>query len=199
MPNTLSGHTARLPGSPYLRRKPVISPNANGFWITADRAALPLLLDLARKLSNKVQPLNVKNCWSYNYRPPAMGSGVSDHAGWAIDLWSGTVPGPGGNGIGAHTWPSRMPVDKARVIARVLEKYRTADGRHVFGWGIAKPAPGGLFYSGPTYNKTTSNDPMHFFIAPGITRKDLREARKRMGIRRDGTRKRVTGRLRRSL
>jgi hypothetical protein len=82
-----------------------------------------------------------------------------------------------------------MPADKARTIARILSKYRTKDGRYVFGWGIAKSAPGGTFYPGPTYNKTTSNDPMHFFIAPGISRRDLREVRERMGIRRDGTRK----------
>lgn len=189
MARTVSGHPARIPLSLFLRTKAVQSQYAYGFKIRADRAALPLFLDLARKLSVKVQPLNVKNCWSYNYRPIRTGSATSDHAGWAIDLWSGDVSGPGGTGIGAHTWPSRMPVDKAKIIARVLERYRTKDGRHVFGWGIAKVAPGGNLYSGPTYNNPQYNDPMHFFIAPGISRADLREVRKRMGIRRDGTRK----------
>lgn len=187
MTATVDGYPGRPPGSPFLATRPVPSAEAHGWSITADRAWLPFLLDYARWASRHVQPLNRGNCWSYSWRAIRTGSALSAHAGWAIDLWSGTVSGPGGRGIGAMTWPSAMPEDTARKISKRLEQYRTLDGRHLFLWGACNTAPG-VIYTGPTYHYPQYHDPMHYALAPGIARDELREARKRLGIRRDGTR-----------
>jgi hypothetical protein len=93
-----------------------------------------------------------------------MGQAVSDHAGYAIDCWA--------SGIGAHTWPSKMPARVAKQVGRILEEYRTDDGRFVFLWGAASIAPG-VDYKGPTHRTQKGNDPMHFAVARGITVKDL--------------------------
>jgi hypothetical protein len=103
---------------------------------------------------------------------------VSDHAGYAIDCWSSS--------IGAHTWPSKMPAKVAKEIGRILEEYRTADGRYVFLWGASILAPG-VDYKGPTHRTQKGNDPMHFAIARGVETRDLMRVRKAMGIRLDGT------------
>ena len=181
MPRTISGHyaitsrssrllrTARIPGRPVS--------------LTTRRAYLPLFLRLGVLLDLRVEQLSVKDCWSYAYRAPRMGSSasISDHAGYACDFWAA--------GIGAHTWPSRMPRKQAQAMSHVLEGFRTVDGRHIFGWGATKSAPG-VDYTGPTYTKPESNDPMHVFIAPGITVVDALRARRKMGIQPDGTIKR---------
>lgn len=184
---TISGHNAITTwGDPRLRQANVPGPAANGVWLRTHHAALPLFLNVAKRLSVRVQPLNRGNCWSYSFRPAAMGGGaVSDHAGWAIDLWSGDVSGDGGRGIGAHTWPSRMPEDLARVMGRELDRYRTADGRFVFGWGASRLAPG-VVREGPCYRTSAGHDPMHVYIAPGITVADLRAVRRAMRIDRAG-------------
>lgn len=174
MASTISGHQAiTTSSSPLLRRAYV---PGRPIWILTRRAYTPLFLRLM-VLLDQVEPLKMRNTWSFNYRPPRMGSGVSDHAGYAIDCWS--------DGIGMHTWPSRMPRDKALQISRILDNFRTKDGRYVFGWGISKQSPG-MTYGGPTYTRTESNDPMHFFIAPGITVRDALSVRRSMRIKRDG-------------
>lgn len=173
---TISGHQAITSwGSPLLRAARIPGTKIS---LRTRRAALPLFLHVAARLNKEVQALSPKDTWSFNYRKPRMGSGTSDHAGYAIDCWSST--------IGAHTWPSRMPKTKARKMAKILESYKTKDGRHVFGWGIAKVAPGGDIYTGPTYNNPKYNDPMHVFIAPGISMRDVMNVRKAMKIDRNG-------------
>lgn len=175
MAKTISGHTAITSSSSPLLVKRWVP--GRPIWIKVHRAYAPLFLRLM-VLLDQVEPLRQRNTWSYNYREPRMGSGVSDHAGYAIDCWS--------DGIGMHTWPSRMPVRQAHAIAGILERFKTADGRHIFGWGISKQAPGGKLYTGPTYSKQESNDPMHFFIAPGIGIWDAWRTCRRMAIRKDG-------------
>jgi hypothetical protein len=175
MASTVSGHSAiKYSRSPYLKRAFV---PGRPVWLATRKAYLPLFLRLA-VLLDQVQPLKLSNTWSFNYRPPRMGSGVSDHAGYAIDCWS--------DGIGAHTWPSKMPKSKALLISAILEKFKTEDGRHIFGWGACNDAPG-VVYTGPTYNRHESNDPMHFFIAPGISTSDAARVIKTLGIKSDGT------------
>lgn len=175
MPRTISGHAAITSySSPFLRRAYV---PGRPIWILTRKAYTPLFLRLMVLLDG-VEQLKMRNTWSFNYRKPRMGSGVSDHAGYAIDCWS--------DGIGAHTWPSRMPRDKALAISRILDNFRTVDGRYIFGWGVCKESPG-VVYGGPTYTRHESNDPMHFFIAPGVSVIDALRAIRKMRIRKDGT------------
>jgi len=174
MAKTISGHSALRSIDPRLAKRYV---PGRPIWLRTHRAYLPLFLRLA-VLLDQVEQLKVSNTWSYNYRPPRMGEGVSDHAGYAIDCWS--------NGIGTHTWPSKMPADKAAKISAILERFKTDDGRHVFGWGACSKGPG-VIYTGPTYKLTKSNDPMHFFIAPGISTKDAAAVIKKLKIQSDGT------------
>lgn len=177
MAKTVSGHSALKGYDPRLARRFV---PGRPVWIKAHRSYLPLFLRLA-VLLDQVEPLKLSNTWSYNYRPPRLGTGVSDHAGYAMDCWS--------NGIGAQTWPTKMPADKAAKISLILEGFKTPDGRHVFGWGTYYKAPG-VTYSGDMYKKTRSNDPMHFFIAPGVSTSDAAKVMKALGIQKDGTIKR---------
>jgi len=131
-------------------------------------------------LLDQVIKLTMRNTWSYYYRAPRMGStsSVSDHAGYAVDCWSDKA--------GAHTWPSRMSKEAALQISAILETFRTPDGRHIFGWGACRLAPG-VVYTGPTYSKRESHDPMHFYRAPGITNADVRACIKAKRIRTNGT------------
>jgi len=176
MSKTVSGHDAiKSWSSPLLAARPIPGTKIS---LRTRRSCLPLFLHLAARLNKEVRPLSSRDTWSYNNRPIRMGGGVtSDHAGYAIDLWSST--------IGAHVWPSRMPEESARKISRILENYKTKDGRYVFLWGAASIAPG-VTYKGPTHRTQKGNDPMHFAIAKGITNKDLMQVRKSMGIRLDG-------------
>lgn len=178
MANTISGHRAiTSTRSPLLavRRVP-----GRPISLRTHRAYLPLFLRLAVLLDIRVEPLKTRNTWSYAYRAPRMGSSssISDHAGYACDFWS--------DGIGAHTWPSRMDRSEALAMSHVLEGFRTVDGRHIFGWGATASAPG-VIYTGPTYTKPESNDPMHVFVAPGISVLDALRARRKMSIKGDGT------------
>lgn len=176
MPKTISGHNAIRSGlSPYLRKCTV---PGRPIWIKVHKGYAPLFLRLM-VLLDQVEPLTMRNTWSYNYRAPRMGSSssVSDHAGFGVDCWS--------DGIGAHTWPSRMPAAEAKKISAILKGFKTADGRLVFGWGICKESPGVDYPI--VYSKHASNDPMHFYIAPGITTSDAAAVIKALGIRKDGT------------
>lgn len=173
MGSTVSGHPGRPAGSLHLRTGTV--PDT-GIRITTDRAALPLFLAVLRRLHRHVKPLG-KDTWSFCWRPIRTGHALSDHAGWAVDVWA--------SGVGANTMtaPSHMPADVARGVSRILEDFRTPDGRRVFGWGQRRGEPG-VTYSGPMYSRLA--DPMHIFVAPGISGDDLRATRRRMGIGRDG-------------
>lgn len=174
MAKTISGHSALRNIDPRLARRYV---PGRPVWIRTHRSYLPLFLRLL-VLLDQVEQLKLSDTWSYNYRPPRLGAGVSDHAGYAVDCWSAR--------IGARTWPSKMPADKAAAISAILEKFKTADGRHVFGWGACSKAPG-VIYTGPTYKKTASHDPMHIFVAPGVSPADARQVIKSLKIQSDGT------------
>ena len=176
MTKTVSGHDAiKFSLSPHLRKCTV---PGRPIWIRVSREYAPLFLRLM-VLLDQVEKLTQRNTWSYNYRPPRMGSAssVSDHAGYAIDCWS--------DGIGTHTWPSRMPAVDAKKISAILKGFKTPSGELVFGWGACKDAPGVDYPN--TYSKHASNDPMHFYIAPGITPADAVIAIKHLGILKDGT------------
>jgi hypothetical protein len=173
---TVSGHDAiRTWGDPRLAARQIPGTKIS---LRTRRSCLPVFLHLAAQL-NGLRPLSARDTWSWNFRPIRMGGGVtSDHAGYAIDCWSSTV--------GAHTWPSKMPANLAKRIGRVLEQYRTADGRYIFLWGASSLAPG-VDYKGPTHRTQKGNDPMHFAIAKGITNADLMAVRRRMKLKLDGT------------
>jgi hypothetical protein len=174
LPKTISGHAViRTSADPRLTKRYV---PGRPIWIRVRRPYAPLFLRLA-VLLDQVEPLKVSNTWSFNYRPARLGEGTSDHCGYAIDCWS--------DGIGMQTWPSRMPKTKAAAISKLLKQFTTADGRYVFGWGITEISPGVDYPI--TYRQAKNNDPMHFFIAPGITGKDAAEVAKRLRIASDGT------------
>jgi hypothetical protein len=176
MAKTISGHTAiKYSLDPRIRKAWV---PGRPIWIRVARPYTPLFLRLM-VLLDQVEQLEMRNTWSFNYRAPRMGgsSEVSDHAGYAIDCWS--------DGIGAHTWPSKMPKDKAAKISEILKTFRTSDGRYIFGWGASKKSAGVDYPI--TYRLTKSNDPMHFYIAPGITAKDSAAVIREMGIKPNGT------------
>lgn len=176
MTETVSGHQAiKSWSSPLLAARDIPGTKIS---LRSRRNCLPLFLNLAARLNEEVEPLSKRNTWSFNYRPIRMGEAVSDHAGYAIDCWS--------DGIGAHRWPSKMPATKAKKIGRILESYRTAAGEYIFGWGASSKAPG-VDYKGQTYHTQAGNDPMHFFIAKGVTMAEVDRVRKSMGIKADGT------------
>lgn len=174
---TASGHNPiRTWGSPLLRAARIPGTKIS---IRTRRSALPIFLHLAARLNREARPLSSKDTWSFNFRPIRMGQKVtSDHAGYAIDAWSSTV--------GRHTWPSKMPAQLARRIGRILEDYKTPDGRYLFLWGASSQAPG-VDYKGPTHRTRAGNDPMHFAIARGISNADLMATRRAMGLRLNGT------------
>lgn len=173
---TVSGHEAiKSWSSPLLSARTIPGTKIS---LRTRRSCLPLFLNLAARLNEEVKPLSKRNTWSYNYRAIRMGAAVSDHAGYAIDCWS--------DDIGAHTFPSKMPAVKARKISKILEEYRTEDGRYVFLWGASSLAPG-VIYNGLTHKTKAGNDPMHFAIARGISTRDLMRVRKAMGVRLDGS------------
>lgn len=176
MTNTISGHEAiKTSLSPYLRKCTV---PGRPIWIKVHKDYAPLFLRLMTLL-DQVEKLTQRNTWSYNYRAPRMGTAtqVSDHAGYAIDCWS--------DGIGTHTWPSKMPAADAKKISALLKGFKTPSGELVFGWGICKDSPGVDYPI--VYNNHASNDPMHFYIAPGISTTDAAAVIKALGIRKDGT------------
>lgn len=176
MSKTVSGHDAiKSWSSPLLAARVIPGTRIS---LRTRRSCLPLFLHLAARLNEEVKPLSKRNTWSYNYRAIRMGAAVSDHAGYAIDCWS--------DDIGAHTWPSKMPAVRARKISKILEDYKTPDGRYVFLWGAASIAPG-VIYNGLTHKTKAGNDPMHFAIARGISNRDLIRVRKVMKLRLDGT------------
>jgi hypothetical protein len=176
MSKTVSGHDAiKSWGSPLLAARKIPGTNIT---LRTRRSALPLFLHLAARLNTEVKPLSPRDTWSFNYRPIRLGQAVSDHAGYAIDCWA--------SGIGAMTWPSKMPAKIAKQIGRVLEDYMTPDGRYIFLWGASSLAPG-VDYKGPTHRTQRGNDPMHFAIARGVTNQDLMRTRKAMRLRLDGT------------
>lgn len=173
---TVSGHEAiKSANSPLLSARVIPGTQIK---IRTRRSCLPLFLNLAARLNDEVKPLSKRNTWSFNFREIRMGDAVSDHAGYAIDCWS--------DDIGAHTFPSKMPIMKARKISKILEEYRTDDDRYVFLWGASAQAPG-VTYKGPHHQTKAGNDPMHFAIAKGITTSDLMKVRKAMGVRLDGS------------
>ena len=144
--------------------------------LRAHRAALPLFLRLA-VLLDQVIPLRPEDTWSYCHRKPRPNADsvlYSDHAGWAIDVWTTRQ--------GAAGFPGSLTKTQATKISRHLKKFRTPDGRYVFGWGVSDKIAGVTFPH--TYHAL--NDPMHFFVRPGIKVADLHATRKAMNIKSNG-------------
>lgn len=176
MSKTVSGHDAiKNWGDPRLASRQIPGTRIS---LRTRRSALPLFLNLFARLNREARELSPRDTWSFNYRPIRLGQATSDHAGYACDAWSSTV--------GQMRWPSKMPAKLAREIGRILEDYRTPDGRYIFLWGASRQAPG-VDYKGPTHQSQKGNDPMHFAIARGITNQDLMRTRKAMGLKSDGT------------
>ena len=174
MARTLSGHRAIRPLDFRLKHREI---PGRGIRLKTHRAALPLFLRLGVLLDGVI-PLRDFDTWSYNYRKPRsseFGSTYSDHAGWAIDVWT-TRQGRVG-------FPGTLTKRQAKMISTRLKRFRTDDGRYVFGWGVSDKIPGVDYPH--TYHRI--NDPMHFFIRPGITPRDLRAVRRKLGIALDGT------------
>ena len=144
-------------------------------------AALPLMLRVAVLVDIKVAQLKPTNTGSYAYRRPrvAGAAGMSDHCGWAADF--GYPPHQWGD----RCWPSHMTPQQAAAMSAILERFRTPDGRHVFGWGAIPQSPG-MVYTGPHYSQTRYSDPQHVFVAPGISVTDLKATANAMGIQTDG-------------
>ena len=170
MGTTISGHPA---ANDYddARLATGVVPGTDGIKLTVFRGCLPLFLHCAARLSAEVAPLRKHDTWSIGIRDARMASGISDHAGWAIDCWA--------DGIGAHTWPPKMSAEQARKMLAIVSSYKTAGGRRIFGWG-AHDSLGG------DYHKQASNDPMHVYVRSGITEADVADAAKRLGIGPDG-------------
>jgi hypothetical protein len=131
----------------------------------------------ASVLMDQVCQIRVADSGSYAYRyPRGRTSGpMSDHAGWAFEHWTLR--------IGRTGFPTHMSEAQASAISEILRRFRTADGRVVFGWGASDQSPGVDYPL--TYSRLS--DPMHVFTAPLITVADLRAVRARMGINADGT------------
>lgn len=166
VPKSLSGHPViRYSISPALR---TIKVPGRPVQVKVRRDYAPLFARLLVLLDAKVEPIQQRNTWGYNYRPARLGNGWSDHAaGAAIDVWS--------DGIGAV---NSKKITKAEEVAirGILERFKTRDGRRVFGWG-------GSAEDGYVRTK----DYMHFFIRPGISLADVAEVTKSLGLRKDGT------------
>ena len=174
MARTISGHYAHPPHSLKLRTRQV---PGRPITLRAHRAALPLFLRLAVLLDQVIQ-LRPDDTWSYCYRKPCSsptGALFSDHAGWAIDVWT-TRQGKVG-------FPGTLTKTQATKISRHLKKFHTPDGRYVFGWGVSDKI------AGVTYPHTyhNINDPMHFFIRRGIKVADLHATRQAMNLKWNGT------------
>lgn len=174
MGRTVSGHPAVPVYDPRLRER--LLPGRR-IRLKAHYAALPLFLRLAVLLDGVI-PLREYDTSSYNYRKPRStpnGNQYSDHAGWAIDVWT-TRQGRVG-------FPATITTRQAAMVSTRLKRFRTDDGRYVFGWGVSDKVPGVDYPH--TYHQI--NDPMHFFVRPGITPRDLRAVRRKLGIEVDGS------------
>lgn len=159
MPQTVSGHPAiRFQGSPQLRRAYV---PGRPVWIRVHRAYAPLFLRLC-VLLDQVEQLKPTDTWSYAYRKARMANHTSDHAGYAVDVWSSRQGQVG----------KRPSAELRDQVDRILDKFTTANGRRIFGWG-------GAYANTP--------DAMHFYVNPTITPKDAKDVQDRLGIRADGT------------
>jgi hypothetical protein len=108
MTTTVSGHPAiKSWSSPMLAARPIPGTRIN---IRTRKSCLPLFLHLAARLNKEVRRLNPRDTWSYNFRPIRMGqSAVSDHAGYAIDLWSSTTGATRGRAVCQQQTPARSP------------------------------------------------------------------------------------------
>ena len=159
MATTISGHTALRSIDPRLAKRYV---PGRPVWFKTHRAYLPLFLRLGVLLDQTI-PLRVSDTWSHNYRETRITRGkISDHAGYAIDVWSSRE--------GAQGRPPSPGLRKA--VHDILDVFTTADGRRVFQWG-------GDYKNVP--------DVMHFNVAPGITTKDAAAVIKRLRLLSDGT------------
>ncbi len=173
MATTLSGHPALRPYDPRLRTRRVPGRPVS---LRAHWAALPLMLR-ASVLLDQVCQIRTSDSGSYNYRYPrgSTSGPMSDHCGWAFEHWTLR--------IGRVGFPTHMSRSEAAQISQILRRFHTGDGRVVFGWGASDQSPGVDYPL--TYSRLS--DPMHIYVAPGITVTDLKTVRARMRINADGT------------
>jgi hypothetical protein len=174
MGETLSGHDAIRATDPRLRTHFV---PGRPIKFKMHYAALPLFLRLGVLLDGVIA-LRTYDTYSYAYRKPRtdeFGAKYSDHAGWAIDVWTSRQ--------GRVGFPGTLTKRQAEMISQRLKQFITDDGRYVFGWGVSDKIPGVDYPD--TYHRI--NDPMHFFINPGIRVKDLKLVRASLNIALDGT------------
>ena len=174
MSKTISGHEAIRPVDLRLRTRLV---PGRPIKFRTHYLALPLFLRLGVLLDGVIE-LRTYDTWSYAYRKPRtdeFGAQYSDHAGWAIDVWTSRQ--------GRVGFPGTMTKRQAAIISQRLKQFVTTDGRYVFGWGVSDKVPGVEYPD--TYHRI--NDPMHFFINPEIQMKDLKQVRASLNIALDGT------------
>lgn len=160
MSRTISGHEAVTTStSPLLVR--VAVPGAD-WTILAHKDYAPILASVAAAWHREVAPLRLDplECWSYAYRPPRLGSGVSDHAGYAIDVNSAHEGAQGCAG-GMVTMSSAQ----LRACKAIADRYRP-----VVYWG-GPVAYGGQYGS----HGCATVDPMHWYIRPGATPQAARD------------------------
>ena len=159
---TISGHDAIVTSSSSLLDRVTV----NGWTLIAHQAYAQVFARLAADWAATVHPLRLDplECWSYAYRPPRMGSGVSDHAGYAIDLNSAHE---GAQGVyGGMRTMSRSQLEACQLLTK---RYGS-----VLHWG-------GSVEWGGQYHQPANWDPMHWYVRPGATAADARDLLDRLG------------------
>lgn len=173
MTKTISGHDAiTSPSDTRLRR---ITVPGTSLVLVVHRSYAPVFAAHANDWHHRVETLQLDPlaCWSYAYRPPNMGSGVSDHSGYAVDLNS---LGAGKQGcFGGMLTMTRAQKEACRDLSR--------EYGDVLFWGGAKEWGGQYGNSG-----CRAWDPMHWYVRPGCTPAVARSLMERLGINEDGER-----------
>lgn len=140
--------------------------------ITMRRGVLPIFLAFAADYHKTIAPIDkgTFDDWGYSYRIARASSSWSDHSsGTALDL---NATKEGAQGPGNYDW---WVGDKSAQMRKLDRRYE------VLMWG-------GATALGGDYHQPRYWDWMHHAIRPGVTRADVRAVKKRLGIKRDGTR-----------
>lgn len=162
MPITISGHNAIVSSSSSALDRVTVC----GWTLIAHKDYAQVFARLAADWAATVAPLRLDpmECWSYAYRPARMGHGVSDHAGYAIDLNSAHEGAQGPYG-GMRT----MTEDQLRACRALMQRYGS-----VLHWG-------GSTQWGGQYQHAANWDPMHWYVKPGATAAAARDLLDRLG------------------
>lgn len=171
MVTTVSHHQAiTSASSPLLRHIKV--PGVD-LTLTVHRDYAPVFAALARDYHDTVAHLRIHplECWSYAYRQANMASGVSDHAGWAIDLNSAHEGAQG-------SWGGMRTMSLAQKVA--CRELARAYGSVLY-WG-------GSTAWGGQYRYASNWDPMHWYVRPYCTPAAAKALMIKLGIDKDGNR-----------